>query len=327
MDALTDTFGRRHDTLRLSVTDRCNLRCRYCMPEDGVPSRDRQDLLSFEELAFVVGVARKMGIDRVRLTGGEPLLRRDLPEFVEMLDRGHALDDLAMTTNGLLLARRAEALAEAGLDRVNVSLDSLDPETYRELTRHGDLEEVARGLEAAHGAGLTPIKLNVLALKGVNDGEFDQWVEVVRDRNLTVRFMELMPIGEAGRQYGPSDFVDLSAVRERLVDRYGMEPAVPSVGNGPARYWCEPGADGKLGFITPLSHPYCSNCSRLRMDAMGRLRPCLAYDRGVELGEAARARDDSAVEAGIRRALDQKPRGHRWNEGETTEAAMSRVGG
>ena len=327
--ALVDRFGRVHDTLRLSVTDRCNLRCRYCMPADGMDWVERDEILSFEQIVAVVRVANRLGVRRLRLTGGEPLLRRELDRLVAMLREACDLDDVALTTNGVLLARQAARLAEAGVDRVNVSLDSLDAERFRQITRFGIIDDVWRGIEAAVEAGLGPIKINTLVLEGFNDDEIDRWVDLTLESDVTVRFMELMPMG-ANDLRGVGEFVDLSRVRERLQQTRGIEPADADVvhhGNGPARYWRVPGARGALGFITPISHGYCNTCRRLRLTATGELRACLADDRQVALEHAIRRGDERAIEAGFLWAVDAKPRGHNWTEGDQTATGMSELGG
>ena len=324
---LVDRFGRRHTAMRVSVTDRCNLRCHYCMPVAGLGCAPKEALLSFEEITFAVGVAAQMGITRIRITGGEPLLRAELPTLIRMLREETAVEDIALTTNGLLLARQAQALAEAGLDRINVSIDSLDPERFHRITRFGTLEKVWAGIRAAGDAGLGPIKINALALDGFNDDEFEAWTKLTLEQPVIVRFMELMPIGEGAKMAeAMGTFLDLTAVRERLQREFGIAPDTCD-GNGPARYWSAPGAPGKLGFITPMSNPYCDTCSRLRLTSQGGIRACLADDRQVEAGPAISARDVAGVRAAFEDAVRGKPRGHRWSTGEVTAIGMSQVGG
>ncbi len=324
---LVDRFGRRIDYLRISVTDRCNLRCQYCMPLTGLEFHPKSEILTFEEIVETVQVANELGITKARITGGEPLVRRDLPQLVRMLKRETDLQELSMTTNGLLLAAQAEALAEAGLDWVNVSVDSLDPKRFREITRFGDLERVWEGIERAAQAGLTPIKINTLILKGFNDDEVDRWVELTLDHELVVRFLELMPIGEGVKLKHLGSFANLTEIREELIARYGLVPARPARGNGPARYWKVPGARGMLGFITPISDKYCDSCNRMRLTANGELRPCLAYDVHVKAGEAIQRGDRAAVKRAFLRAADIKPEGHHWEVGQTTRTVMSSLGG
>jgi cyclic pyranopterin phosphate synthase len=265
----------------------------------------------------------------VRVTGGEPLLREDLPTLVRMIRARTGVRDISLTTNGVLLDRHAEALARAGLDRVNISLDSLEPGRFAEITRFGALDDVWRGVRAADDAGLRPIKINTLLLDGFNDDEIDAWLDLTRERDITVRFMELMPMGrDALADVG--DYLDLTALRERLERTHGLRPARPGeahIGNGPARYWRLPGARGTVGFITPISHGYCGTCSRLRMTCTGELRACLAHDRHVGLAHAARRGDDDAIEAALRWAVGDKPFGHHWPDGQHTDTGMSELGG
>ncbi len=325
MKTAIDAFGRVHRSLRISVTDRCNLRCKYCMPVEGVPCRPRDELLTFDDIAFAADVAAEMGINRVRITGGEPLLRRGLPVLVEMLADNPDVEDVAMTTNALLLSRHAEALADAGLDRVNVSLDSLDPQRFREITRYGLLKTAWKGIEAAVDAGFSPLRINVLLLEGFNDDEIDDWLELTRTLAIDVRFMELMPIGEGVEMSGR--YADVSRFRERLVADKGLVAAEVEVGNGPACYWKLLDAKGRIGFITPVSDSYCDSCSRMRLTSRGRLRPCLAFDEEIDLRTALRDGDREQVRQGFRRALADKPAGHDWSGGQITKTTMSSVGG
>lgn len=327
MKHLIDSFGRRHRSLRVSVTDRCNLRCRYCMPASGMTFAPRRELLRFEEITFVVDVAVSLGVDKVRITGGEPLLRSELPTLIAMLKEETEVADIAMTTNGLLLDRHAVALAEAGLKRVNVSLDSLDPERFTEVTRHGILEDVWEGIEAASRAGLEPIRINALLLEGFNDDEVGDWLDLAREHAIDVRFMELMPIGEGAELGRLGGYLNLTTLRERLVQERGLIPVDPAIGNGPARYWKEPDSPGRIGFITPMSNSYCDTCSRMRLTAKGKIRACLAEDEHVDISQAARAGDREAVIEGFRRAVAQKPAGHQWRDGVVTETGMSALGG
>lgn len=327
MNQLVDSFDRAHDSLRVSVTDRCNLRCSYCMPEDGLEFAPREGVLGFDDLLWTVGLAQDMGVEAVRITGGEPLLRANLSQFVDMLDDELELRDISLTTNGLLLERHAADLAEAGLDRVNVSMDSMDTRRFEEITRIGGLESAVRGATTAAREGLKPLKINVLVLEDFNTDELERWLELTRRFDVTVRFMEMMPIGEAARGKHVGNFVDLTEVRRRLAAQFDLEPIEAEVGNGPARYWRAPDATGKVGFITPMSHPYCDSCSRLRLTSTGEVRPCLADDLEVDIEAAIRRRDRSAAEAGFEHAVRRKPYGHEWNDGETTDTGMSTLGG
>lgn len=323
---LTDRFGRVHNYLRVSVTDRCNQRCHFCMPLDQQFFHSKKEILSYEEIVMVVKVANGLGIDRLRITGGEPLVRRELPKLIHMLKEQTDTKDISMTTNGLLLERFAQSLKESGLDRINVSLHSLQPERFNKLTRFGTLETVLRGIRRAMDAGLKPIKLNALILKGFNDDEIEDLFRLTLQDEIIVRFLELMPIGEALSLNGFGSYLNLTRVRERLTEKYGLVPVAEN-GSGPAKYWQAPGAVGKVGFITPISKKYCDTCSRLRLTANGELRPCLAYDVHVNMREAIRNRDLAAIEEAFIRALEIKPKGHHWEEGQTTYTVMSSLGG
>jgi len=326
MTDLTDSWGRTHDAMRISVTDRCNLRCSYCMPEEGMKFVPRKDVLDYEELGFIASVGVRLGINRIRLTGGEPLLRRDLDSFVRMLKTA-GVDNVSMTTNGILLEKHAQALADAGLDRLNVSMDSLRPDRFEKVTRWGVLSQVWRGIEAAKDAGLGPIKINALLLKDFNDDEIGGWIELVKKHDISVRFMELMPIGDNALE-GLGTYLDLSVLRRKLEHEVGLVPfEAAHVGNGPARYWRAPDWKGSFGFITPLSNPYCGSCRRLRLTCTGELRACLAFDESIRLTDAARRRDEGAVEAAFRWAVAEKRFSHPWLEGQTTRSGMSAVGG
>lgn len=325
-DGLKDNWGRVHDAMRVSVTDRCNLRCAYCMPSEGMEFVPRRDVLSYEELAFAAKVAVDLGVTRFRITGGEPLLRRDLSQFVGMLkDVGAA--DVSMTTNGVLLEGHADRLKAAGLDRLNVSMDSLDPHRFERVTRWGLLTQVWRGIEAAEAAGLRPLKINALILKGFNDDEFDGWFALARDRDVCVRFMELMPMGDNALA-ALGGFFDLTAFRERAVTTLGLRPAAEvHHGNGPAEYWRGQGWRGSVGFITPISNPYCGACRRLRLTCTGELRACLAFDESVQIKAALQRRDEGAVRAAFGWAVANKKFSHPWLDGQTTPTGMSALGG
>ena len=324
---LVDRFGRVHDVLRLSLTARCNLRCRYCMPDMNQRFPARSEELGAEELVFAVRVAADLGVTRVRLTGGEPLLKRGIVDIVREIERVEGIDDIALTTNGVLLERFAGSLADAGLDRLNVSIDSLDPERFAHITQTGKLDAVMRGVSAAREAGLGPIKINVLAIDGFNDDEASAWLDLIRDQELCVRFLEVMPIGEQAID-GLGAPTNLTALRQRWQREYGLAPAPHAHhGNGPAEYWAPPGARGCVGFITPSSRPYCGACRRLRLTSQGRLYSCLANEAHVNLREALRRHDHGAVRAGFEWSVQQKKEGHRWNEGARTSSSMFALGG
>jgi cyclic pyranopterin phosphate synthase len=305
---LKDGFGRVHDDLRLSVTDRCNLRCAYCMPEDPVWF-PRARMLTFEEILRVVGVLARAGVRKVRLTGGEPLVRRDLPALIRMLADVPGVEDLSLTTNGVLLARHALALAAAGLRRVNVSLDTLRPERFARLAGRTRLPDVLAGLTAAAEAGLTPIKLNAVLLRGENDDEAEALVEMGRERGFEVRFIEVMPLDNRAA-WDPSRVVSGAELRRRIGARWPLVPELPADPSAPASAYRFADGRGRVGFIDSVTRPFCGDCSRLRLTSDGRVRVCLYDDREVDLREPLRTgADDEALLGLVRGALAGKGRG------------------
>jgi len=312
MRELIDRFGRRIDYLRISITDRCNLRCVYCLPASGVPWKPRTEMLAYEEIVRVVEAAARLGIRKVRLTGGEPLVRPDVTWIVQEIARVPGIDEVSLTTNGILLERLAAPLARAGLSRVNVSLDTLNPLKFRRLTRFGDIERVWRGIAAAERSGLDPIKFNTVVIRGVNDDELRDLARLTLDHAWHVRFIELMPVGNSG-DWGeglpPADerYFSVQDMLAQLAP-LGLTPAERPVGNGPARTFRLPGALGTVGFISPLGDHFCARCNRLRLTADGRLRSCLLLDIEVLVRDALRANAD--VTPLIERAVRLKPRGH-----------------
>ncbi|MBM3188500.1 MAG: GTP 3',8-cyclase MoaA [Chloroflexi bacterium] len=321
-------YHRAISYLRVSITDRCNLRCAYCMPEEGVASLAHEEILRYEEIARLVRVAAELGISHVRVTGGEPLVRRGVEGLIAMIAAVPGIEEVSMTTNGTLLAGMAEGLARAGLRRVNVSLDTLRPERYRSLTRGGRLDDVLRGLEAARHAGLEPIKVNAVVMRGANDDEIGDLAQRTVDDAWHVRFIELMPLGEiSGRAL--SEYVSSDEIKRRVEERYGeLEPA-QVVGNGPARYWRIPGAAGTLGFISAISEHFCARCNRLRLTSDGKLMPCLFSDLEFDLRTPLRSgATDEELRAIFLAAIRAKPDRHHLAESQGMPShAMSRLGG
>ena len=298
---MTDRYGREIEYLRISLTDLCNLRCVYCMPAEGVSKLQHHQVLSIEEVAEIAAAAVKLGINKIRLTGGEPLVRRGVVELVSMLRSLPGLRELALTTNGLLLPKLAKPLREAGLDRVNISLDSLDPDTYRRLTRIGDLEQALAGIRAAEEAGLTPVKLNAVLIGGVNDGEIPALAELTRERPIEMRFIELMPIGETD-PFGPEAYLPVDVVLERLPE---LQP-LPSWHGSVARRYKLPGAVGTVGLISPVSCSFCYACNRIRLTADGHMKPCLHAAAEFPL----RGLHGAALRDAICAAVNAKPEAH-----------------
>lgn len=324
---MRDRYGREIDYFRISVTDRCNFRCRYCRPPEGVSLVGPDEVLSFEEIVTLIQVANGLGVTKVRLTGGEPLVRRGIVELVRLLSEGGELQDLALTTNGSLLEEYAPALKEEGLMRVNVSLDTLKPERFREITRGGEIERVWQGIERALAVGLRPVKLNTVVMRGFNEDEIVELARLTAEPGLTVRFIELMPIGEANGGFFSAHYLSVAEVRRRLEEELELLPAGGAQGSGPARYFRLKGAKGTLGFITPLTESYCARCNRLRLTARGELRPCLAWDRNIPLREALKSGDHRLVREKLLQAIREKPPGHRWDRGMVTSDSIGAIGG
>jgi cyclic pyranopterin phosphate synthase len=309
---LVDPQRRVIDYLRVSVTDRCNYRCTYCMPEDGVDHVQRADILSFEEISALVACFARLGVSRVRLTGGEPTVRRDLVDLVRMLRAVPGIRDIALSTNGHLLSELAGPLREAGVDRLNVSVDTLDPARFAAITRRGELARVLDGLEAARAAGFSRIKLNTVAVKGFNDGEIGALCDYAWARGMVPRFIEQMPMA-GGQLYVPGALLsaaELRALVERSHPGARLVPDGEARGAGPARYWRLEGTANVVGIISPMTEHFCDTCNRVRLSAAGALHTCLAYDDAIDLRETLRTGGPDAVVARIRQAVQGKRDGH-----------------
>ena len=313
---MIDQYGRTIDYLRLSVTDLCNYRCQYCMPADGVEKGPHGAVLSVEEYGEIARAAVKLGIRKIRLTGGEPLVRRGILDICRTLRTIPELKELCLTTNGSLLPELAKPLREAGVDRLNISLDTLRPERYREITRTGELENVLRGIEAAERAGFENIKLNCVLLGGVNDDEITDFVALTREHPWQVRFIERMPMG-CGKNFGT--YLPSQAVLDRCPE---LEPISH---DGVAACYRLPDAKGTVGLIAPMSHAFCAECSRIRITADGKLKPCLHSAAELSL----RGLSGDELEAAIRRGILMKPERHHMDETGVTEThrGMFAIGG
>lgn len=315
---MKDRYGRTIKYLRLSVTDLCNCRCVYCMGENGVPRLPHSAILSFEEIEEIVRAAVSLGVTKVRLTGGEPLVRRGIDELVRRLRGIEGVEELAMTTNGARLAEYAVRLKSAGLDRLNVSLDTLDPEKFRRITRIGELRDTLDGLDAARRAGFERIKLNTVLMGGVNDDEIAEIAALAKDGAFDVRFIELMPIGECTdwdrRRFLPA---------ERVLEYLPKGERVPS--DGVAELWRPAGFRGTVGLIRPLSHRFCADCDRIRVTADGCLKPCLHSAREIPL----RGKHGEALVRTIAEGMQTKPREHHMADGHASESrrGMNGIGG
>ncbi len=337
MNEILDDCHRPINYLRISVTDRCNFRCLYCQPEEGIDLLHREEVLSYEEIICIAQAASELGITKIRLTGGEPLIRAGLTDLVAKLAAIKGIDDISLTTNGMLLAHFAVALKKAGLKRVNVSLDSLKPERFESITRYGKLSQVLEGIEAARKAGLVPVKINTVVMRGINDDEVIDFARLTLQDGWHVRFIELMPFGvenppeehNIGKLRQSQQFVSVQEIKDKIKTLGELSPSADMKGNGPAKYFRLPGAKGTLGFISPVSEHFCFNCNRLRLTADGKLRPCLLSDMEIDLRPSIRGcADPEVIKAKIIEAIKSKPKQHHLNEGSVPQNRfMSQVGG
>ncbi|WP_096360330.1 GTP 3',8-cyclase MoaA [Sulfuricaulis limicola] len=341
---LVDPFNRRIEYVRVSVTDRCDLRCTYCLPPGHHDFIEPEHWLTFDEIERVIRAFTELGVYRVRLTGGEPLTRHKLPELAARLNALPRLEDLSLSTNGVQLKKQAQALWQAGVKRINVSLDSLQPARFAAITGGGKLDKVLDGLAAASAAGLHPVKINMVVMNGVNDDEVEDMVRYCIEHDFTLRLIETMPMGDTGRT-ASSHYLDLEVVRRRLEERFELVPAVmpggrsrrpasrdtgtSMYGGGPARYVGIAGTNLRIGFITPISRHFCETCNRVRLSADGALYLCLGQDDKVELRPLLRAGiGDGDLKDTIRAAIARKPERHEFREQpQKIVRFMSRTGG
>jgi len=331
MTRLVDPFQRTIRYLRVSVTDRCNYRCFYCMPSQGMVWEERSHFLTFEEMSRIIRLFTELGVDKVRLTGGEPLVRRGVLDFVKQLSALPGLKDLSMSTNAHLLGDKAETLRAAGVSRVNISLDSLRPEVFRRITRNGELQPVLEGIDAALAAGMDPVKLNMVVMRGLNDDEIEAMFDYAVERGADLRYIETMPVGEAGID-GTGHFMPAVEILARLKRHAGAElvPVKGGKGAGPARYYQVGEGPVRVGVISALSRHFCDDCNRVRLTAKGDLVLCLGQEDRVSLRDGLRrGLDDEEMKALIRAAIARKPRSHDFNADEQRVALrhMSSLGG
>jgi cyclic pyranopterin phosphate synthase len=333
---LVDPFQRVITYLRVSVTDRCNLRCVYCMPEEGIRFQPRDEILSYEEIVSIVRVGAAMGLKQVRLTGGEPLVRIGFVDLVRRVSRIPGIEEVSLTTNGIALPRYARKLAKAGLRRVNISLDTLRPDRFRAITRLGSYDDVREGIAAARAAGLAPLKLNVVVMQSVNDDEVLDFARSTLDEDWEVRFIELMPFMEEQETCIKDTslvpgFVPTEAIKGQIEAEFGtLDPTQSEAGNGPARYYRIPDARGKIGFISPMTERhFCESCNRMRLTADGKVRPCLLTDHEVDLKAIVRSgAGDEGIRQGILEALRTKPDAHHlWDGNRPKWRRMIQIGG
>ena len=320
-----DSFGRSINYLRISVTDRCNLRCLYCMPPEGIPQISHSEILSYEEIRTVARAAAELGISKIRLTGGEPLVRAELPKLIRMLSQIEGITELSLTTNGTFLKKYALELKQAGLARVNVSLDTLKADKFRYITRLGELKDVLEGIEAAKKAGFDPVKINTVIMRGINDDEILDFAKMTYKERGHVRFIELMPFK------GVAEFVPSVELRQHISLLGKLEPCTSITGNGPAIYYRLLGAKGTIGFISPLTElSFCSRCNRMRLTPDGKLRPCLLGEDEIDL--KIPLRNNASMEELKRlilKAIASKPEHHHLEGGDVrlVKRKMSQIGG
>jgi GTP 3',8-cyclase len=309
---LRDRFGRSIDYLRLSVTDRCDLRCSYCIPKGFRGFEEPEDWLTFDEIERLVGAFARLGTSRLRLTGGEPLLRRNLPELAGRLAKLPGVKDLSLSTNATQLGRHALALRQAGVARINVSLDSLDRACTEKITGRDSLHSILDGLMAGKAAGFSPIKINMVAMQGVNDGQIDDMVAFCIEHGFVLRLIEAMPMGATGRD---AAFLDLGPIQARLRRQFDLQAQAAELGGGPARYLSTRDGQASIGFITPMSQHFCASCNRVRLAVDGTLYLCLGQEERFEFRPLLRGgASDADLEAAIRQAIELKPQQHEFRE-------------
>ncbi len=329
MHKIVDSYNRHINYLRISVTDRCNLRCVYCMPAGGIPLLSHNEILSFEEITRIARIASRTGISKIRITGGEPLVRKGITSLIEQLQAIPGINDLSITTNGILLESHADALKKAGLRRINISLDSLDAEKYKKITRGGDIHAVLRGINKAQDAGFNPIKINVVVMRGVNDDELCSFAELSMQHNAHIRFIEFMPVDEKSI-WGKDLYISNDELKTGLSRMGELVPVEPDVGSGPAVMYRLKGAPGLIGLISPLSNHFCATCNRLRLTADGKLRACLFSDDETDIKTPLRTGcTDSRLQDIITQVILSKPRRHTVMEPsfKKCKKGMSAIGG
>ncbi|HVJ49752.1 GTP 3',8-cyclase MoaA [Desulfitobacterium sp.] len=323
---MQDQFERRIEYLRISITDRCNLRCQYCMPASGVKWLPHEEILSFEEIERLVKISTSLGFKRFRLTGGEPLVRKGIVDFIGRVSRIPDVEDLMLTTNGIFLPEMAFELKAAGLNRVNISLDTFDPDRFREITRGGDVDKVLQGIFRSLEAGLNPVKINVVVDRSYNLLELPKFLELARNYPIDVRFIELMPIGISSDHR--EEFVPIAEMKE-IMGLQDLEPQKIGLGSGPAEYIETEGFLGNIGFISALSRHFCNTCNRIRLTADGKLRPCLHSPKEINLREALRngSSDDEVADLFAQTVFNKPAEHHMNDEAWQGSRMMSQIGG
>lgn len=327
---MKDVYKRKIDYVRISITDRCNLRCVYCMPEDGINLIKHDDVLSYEEIMRLCTLFSKVGISKVKITGGEPLVRKDAYKLIRSIKKIDGIDNVTLTTNGILLEEQIDNLVKSGLDAVNVSIDTLKKDTYKELTRIGDVEKVLRGIRKSLQYKHLKVKLNCVPIKGKNEDEIIDLIKLCKNEDLSIRFIEMMPIGLGKDIKGLNDEEIMSLIENKIGK---LIPYNKKMGNGPSNYYSLEGYKGKIGFISAISHKFCENCNRVRLTCEGFLKACLQYETGIDLRKMLRnGNSDEEIMEVIKSTIYNKPKSHNFklvkNEEENIEhRRMSQIGG
>ena len=317
---MIDTYNRKINYLRVSVTDKCNLRCRYCMPEEGVPHREHSDMMTVEETLMAIRAAAELGINKIRITGGEPLVKRGIVKMCKAASEIPGIEEVCITTNGILLTKYAADLKAAGVDRLNISLDTLDPEKFRYITRIGELQDVMNGMKAAEDAGFENTKINCVLMGGFNDDEIEDFVNLTREKPIEVRFIELMPIG-GGLDFDKQQFVSCEEVLKRIPELAPLDQD-----GGVAKLYQLPGAPGRVGLIRPISCEFCEGCNKIRLTADGKIKPCLHSDQEIPLKGLMQ---DEMTEA-LKTSILEKPERREALDAENPSLAgrdMNQIGG
>ncbi|MBK1812062.1 GTP 3',8-cyclase MoaA [Clostridium sp. YIM B02505] len=318
---MIDSYGRNINYLRISVTDLCNLRCKYCMPEKGIKKACHDEILRFEEIEEIVKKFVSLGVNKIRITGGEPLVRTDIVTLIKRLSKLNGIDEIAMTTNGTLLKKHAKALKEAGLTRVNISLDTLNDEKYKTITKGGTLKDVLEGISEAKKVNLTPIKLNVVLIKDFNEDEIVDFVNLTKDEEIDVRFIELMPIGQV-KQWSLNRYLSNETVLKKVPELIQIKSKDIS---SPAKYYRLPEGKGNIGLINPISCKFCSNCNRIRLTSDGKLKACLHSNNEIDI--KGLIRDGKDITEVLYNIVKHKPKEHGLEDGEYIEREMTAIGG
>ena len=326
---IKDNFQRKIDYLRVSVTDRCNLRCSYCMPEEGIPNTPHSSIMRFEEIELLIRAAISIGFTKVRLTGGEPLVRKGICDLVRIISKIEGLGDLSLTTNGTLLSDNAKELKQAGLYRVNISLDTLRPDRFYEITRRDLFHKVLEGIDAALEARLDPVKINAVLIRGTNDDEVDDFVELTRKKPISVRFIEFMPISQMS-EWTRKKVIPSSDLKSEIEKKYELIPTSDNKGAGPSDDYRVKGFSGSIGFITPVTEGFCERCNRIRVTSNGRVRSCLFSDEEHDILPLLRnGKDFDEIADFIKKSIGKKPMCHDIDgvQFRSCQSSMSKIGG